>query len=465
MFKSYRSLKSSIIASALLVGVLTITACGANEEKSDRLTVEKQVQEAAQSIKDKASVTVSKAKESASEATEKVTKVVAPTPKANETHAEEASKSNTVTNTKAEVYPPAKITNPAASRTYANGKKVIDGGVTYPIKDGKTGPYYVNMQAVKMAKEIHYGRKPTTNEIKAWDIDVMPDGTGLPEGKGSVEEGSEVYEAKCVSCHGDFGSGGGGYPALAKGNAYELQKTLTNQRVNPDDEGPVRVFGTYWPQVSTLWWYIKTGMPHPAPLSLTNDEVYALVAYTMSINELKIDGEELDDDYVLDREKFLKIVMPNRDGFVPKIDGPNGLENARAFYDDVKNYGNGTRCMKDCFKGEPKILPIQIEQTEFLPPISTKRDLPKKEASADNANAKGEEIYKSTCAVCHDSGAADAPILGAKADWENRLKAGEDTILKNAINGKGAMPPKGGKSSLSDEDMKAVVEFMLSKVK
>jgi len=73
-----------------------------------------------------------------------------------------------------------------ASRTYANGKKVIDGGVTYPVKNGKTAAYYVNTQ--KEYKNVKFGRKATANEIKAWDIDVMPDGTGLPEGKGSVEE-------------------------------------------------------------------------------------------------------------------------------------------------------------------------------------------------------------------------------------------------------------------------------------
>ncbi len=405
MFKSYHNLKSSIFVSTLLIGMLGVVTCGADTSSMDK-NVKKQV----------------------------------------------------------EAFPPAKITNPQASRTYANGKKVIDGGVTYPVKGGKTGPYRVNEQAMKMAKNIHFGRKPTANEIKAWDIDVMPDGTGLPEGKGSVEEGDEIYEAKCVACHGDFGSGGGGYPALAKGNAYDLQKTLTNQRVNPDDDGPVRVFGTYWSQASTLWWYIKTGMPHPAPLSLTNDEVYALVAYILSINEMEIDGEELDDDYVLDKKKFMKVVMPNKDGFIPKIDGSKGLDNVRAFFDDVTNYGNGKRCMKDCFKGEPKILPIQIEQKDFLPPLSTKRDLPKKKEGA-GGNAKGEEIYKSACAMCHDSGAAGAPVLGAKADWSKRMKTGADTVLKNAINGKGAMPPKGGKTSLSDGDMKAVVDFMLSKVK
>jgi len=194
--------------------------------------------------------------------------------------------------------------NTGGSKKYTNGKLVIDGGATYPVHNGKTGPYYTNEKAHSVA--INNGRPATPNEIKAWDIDVMPDGTGLPKGHGTAEEGEEVYEAKCLSCHGDFGSGGGGYPALSKGNAYELHKTLKFQRTTPDADGPVRVFGTYWPTASTLWWYVKTGMPHPAPLSLTDDQVYALVAYIYVLNELKLqDGTEIEDDTEINQDNVL----------------------------------------------------------------------------------------------------------------------------------------------------------------
>jgi len=146
---------------------------------------------------------------------------------------------------------------PQGAAVTADGKPTIDGGVYYPVVDDKTGPYYVNPQVSVDAKKIYNGRVPTANELKAWDKDLMPDGTGYPEGSGSVEEGEVLYEAQCVMCHGDFGSGGGGYPALSKGNGYELKKTLTNNRYrNADGDGPTRVFGSYWPKVSTLWWYI-----------------------------------------------------------------------------------------------------------------------------------------------------------------------------------------------------------------
>ncbi len=343
-----------------------------------------------------------------------------------------------------------------ASRTYANGKKVIDGGVTYPIKNGATGPYRVNTQKAV----FKFGRKALPEEIKKWDIDVMPDGTGLPEGSGTVEEGDELYEEKCVTCHKDFGAGGDGYPALANGNAYAGVKTLKNQRTTPDKDGPIRVFGTYWPYASTLWWYIKTGMPHNAPMSLTNDQVYALAAYILSINEIKIDGEELDDDYELNREKFMKIVMPNKDGFIPKIRGKNGLENVRKLLNDPSIYGNGKRCMKGCKPGK-HIVRIKTEINDFMPPMSTKRDLPKVDESAKKSDP-GKPIYEKTCAICHASGAAGAPVFGDKDAWGQVTSKGMAAVYKNALNGKGAMPPRGGNMNLKDDEVKAAVDYMVN---
>ena len=349
-----------------------------------------------------------------------------------------------------------------ASRTYANGKKVIDGGMTYPVKNAKTSSYHVNTQ--KAYKDVKFGRPATANEMKAWDIDVMYDGTGLPEGKGSVEEGDEIYEAKCASCHFDFGAGGAGYPALQQGNAYEMQQTLKLQRLKPDDDGPKRNFGSYWPYASTLFWYIQTGMPHPAPMSLTNNETYALVAYILSINEIKIDGEELDDEYVLNRDKFLKIVMPNKDGFIPKIDGKNGLENARKFYDNPKNFGgNKTRCMKNCFDGEPKVARIQgVGISDYNPPLSSKKEKPAKKEGGSGNEAK--EIYDASCAVCHATDAMGAPAVGDKKAWAATLKKGIDKVYHNAIHGINGMPPKGG-TSLEDAKVKAVVDYMVSQSK
>ncbi|NOZ90300.1 MAG: c-type cytochrome [Epsilonproteobacteria bacterium] len=344
----------------------------------------------------------------------------------------------------------------------ANKEKGIDGGVVYKVKDNMYTVYAINNQEKKGFK---YGRTPTKNEEKAWDVDVMPDGTGLPEGKGSVEQGDELYEEKCSMCHGEFGSGGKGsrstYPTLSIGEAST--DSLTNQRINPDVDGPKRVIGTYWPQASTLFWYIKTAMPFPHPKSLNNDEVYALVAYLLSVNDITIDGQELDDEYVLDRAKFLKIKMPNEDGFIPKIDGPKGAENIKKFLGNPKNYGNGTRCMKNCIDGEPNVVRIKKEIHKYEPPVSVVRDLPKEITSSKEVHP-GQKIYETSCAVCHATDAMGAPNVGNKEAWAKKLEKGIDKVYENGIKGINAMPPKGG-TSLSDEDFKKAVDYMIDNSK
>ena len=345
--------------------------------------------------------------------------------------------------------------------SYANGKAVIDGGVVYPVVNGKTADYVVDTTVDNYA--FNYGRTPTANELTAWDTDVTHI-KAPPPGSGSVEEGEELYEAQCVMCHGDFGSGGGGYPSLSKGAGADLKSSLTNQRFDPDADGPVRVFGSYWPQVSTMWWYIKDGMPHPKTKSLSVDETYALTAYMININELEVDGEQTDDEFVLNQDNFVKIVMPNVDGFEPKIQGPEGVENVRAYYQNPANFGAqkvnpAERCMTDCL--EPTAKEVRIAGTgisDFLPPISTVRDLPKEEGAV----VPGKADYEASCAVCHGAAGMGAPVVGDKGSWATMLATrGNEKILANAIDGVGGMPPKGG-TDFSDAKMKEVVDYMIN---
>ncbi|MCJ7765359.1 MAG: c-type cytochrome [Thiovulaceae bacterium] len=346
----------------------------------------------------------------------------------------------------------------------ASAQPSIDGGVFYPVTGDKTGPYHLNTKAIGI--KINAGRVPTANELEAWNTDIMPDGTGLPEGSGSVADGSDLYDSKCVMCHGDFGSGGGGYPALAKGNAYTLQKTLKNQRTHPDAEGPVREFGSYWPQASTLFWYIKDAMPHAMTGTLTDDETYAITAYVLNINEMKIDGVAVDYDYVLDREKFLKIVMPNVDGFEPNIDGPNALQTVRRYYADPANFGGqkvkpGERCMHDCQKPTAEILRIQNGGIkDFIPPMTAAKDLPKEESKGFDV----EKSYEANCIVCHGSSNMGAPVLGDKKAWAAIAAKGMDTVYKNGIDGIRGMPAKGG-SSVSDAEFKTLVDYIFDSSK
>ncbi|PID47836.1 MAG: MFS transporter [Proteobacteria bacterium] len=353
-----------------------------------------------------------------------------------------------------------------ASTNKLNNQPTIDGGVYHPVQNGKTGPYRINERILKGG--FYSGRVPTKNEIKAWDKDIMADGTGLPEGKGSVEEGEEIYDEKCVSCHGDFGAGGGGYPALSKGNAVDLQQTLTNQRNEPDADGPVRVFGSYWPVASTLWWYIRDGMPHTRSKTLTDNEVYALVAYILYINEMEVDGVEVDEEYVLDREKFLKIKMPNVDGFEPKIQGKDALKNVREYYKNPKNFGGikvdyDKRCMENCQKDTAKVVRVKNGGiSDFNPPLSNKKDLPKKQEMTDSKPDPIAEAYKNSCAVCHQDDSMGAPVAGDKKTWDTKMaKQGIEGIYSNGINGINVMPPKGG-TDMSDKEFKAVVDYMIN---
>ncbi len=352
----------------------------------------------------------------------------------------------------------------AAPGVYKSKPGAIDGGVIYPRKDGKYTAYRYNPQSTK---GVSFGRAPTANEIKAWNTDVLPDGTGLPEGEGSVEEGDELYDTHCAVCHGEFGGGGKGYPQLAGGNQDKdengIVKTLKNQRLAPGMDAPKRTIGTYWPKATTLFSYIRDAMPYAHPKSLSDNEVYALTAYLLAQNEIEIDGEEMDDDYVLNKEKLIKVVLANANGFYPDIDGPKGPDNVKAFFANrAKNIGAGKRCMKDCkdpgMTGkEASLMKIGYEMKDVVPPYAYAKDLP---IETDKKISKAEVMYNGSCKLCHGTDTMGAPRVGDVDAWKKVLEKGFDKVLHNAITGTGGMPPKGGNADLADSDIKTIVEFM-----
>ena len=350
-------------------------------------------------------------------------------------------------------------------------KTAIDGGVTYERKNGVYTAYRYNEQSTD---GVSFGRVATANEIKAWDLDALPDGSGLPEGEGSVEDGDELFDSKCASCHGDFGGGGNGYPQLAGGNQDKdengIVKTLKNQRLAPGMDAPKRTVGTYWPKATTLFTYIRDAMPYATPKSLSNDEVYAITAYILAQNGVEIDGEELDDEYVLNAQKLSKVVLANNDGFYPNIDGPTGPADVKAFFADrAKNIGSGTRCMTDCKdpgmdgKTEAKVMKIGYEMKDVVPAYSMVRDLPP--ADANSLVSKEETMYNESCKLCHATDTMGAPRVGDADAWDDVMDKGMKKVLRNAIAGTGGMPPKGGNMDLSDADVKAIVEFMVNSSK
>ena len=351
-------------------------------------------------------------------------------------------------------------------------KTAIDGGVVYERANGVYTAYAINEQSTV---GINHGRAATANEIKAWDVDALPDGSGLPEGEGSVEDGDELFEEQCASCHGDFGGGGNGYPQLTGGNQSKDENgvviTLKNQRVYGKTDAPKRTVGTYWPVATTLFTYIRDAMPYATPKSLSNSETYAITAYILAQNGIKIDGEEMTEDYVLNAEKLAKVVLPNRNGFYPNIDGPNATEDVRAFFADrAKNLGSGTRCMTDCKDPggedgitEAGVVKIGYEMKDVVPPYSMVRDLPP--VDENSLVSKEETMYNASCKLCHSSTNMGAPMVGDADAWSDVMAKGMDKVVHNAIAGTGGMPPKGGNMDLSDADVKAIVEFMVNSSK
>jgi S-disulfanyl-L-cysteine oxidoreductase SoxD len=150
------------------------------------------------------------------------------------------------------------------------------------------------------------GRPATPQEIAGWDIDVRADGQGLPPGSGSVRDGMSVYAEHCAACHGDKG----------EGNPMDRLVGGTGTLASPN---PVRTVGSFWPYATTLFDYVRRAMPFNAPESLTADQVYAVCAYILYLNQI------VPAETVLDAARLPKVDMPNRNGFTspdPRPDVP-----------------------------------------------------------------------------------------------------------------------------------------------
>jgi mono/diheme cytochrome c family protein len=148
------------------------------------------------------------------------------------------------------------------------------------------------------AHAYDFGRPATAEEIKLWDIDVRPDGKGLPEGSGTVARGKSVYEQNCEACHGPNGQGG-------------IKDRLVGGHGSLATDTPVKTVGSYWPYATTLFDYIHRAMPYQAPGSLSVDDTYAVAAYILNLNGI------LPPDGKLDWNTLPAINMPNRAGFIP----------------------------------------------------------------------------------------------------------------------------------------------------
>jgi S-disulfanyl-L-cysteine oxidoreductase SoxD len=145
-----------------------------------------------------------------------------------------------------------------------------------------------------------FGTPVSESDVAAWDISILPDGTNLPPGSGTPQQGAAIYATKCQVCHGEAGKGGSG-AALVGGQplttGIDTTKTIAN----------------FWPYATTIFDFTRRAMPWPRPRTLTNDEVYALTAYILAQNKI------IGDTDVMNAQTLPRVRMPNRDGFIARF--------------------------------------------------------------------------------------------------------------------------------------------------
>ena len=290
-------------------------------------------------------------------------------------------------------------------------------------------------------QQYGFGQPATPVEIAGWDIDVRPDGTGLPSGRGSVAAGQNVYDDKCASCHGTFG----------ESNSY-LQIAGGVGTLGSDQ--PVRTTGSKLNYATTLWDYINRAMPFEAPKTLTPDEVYALTAYVLNLNDI------LPADAVLDARSLPRVKMPNRDG-TTTADGFMRRDGTP----DTRNVA----CMKNCAP--------EIRLTSELPDYARDQhgDIALQAralavAPAATASRSGLDAARAAaCTACHG---VTEKLVGPSFRSIGEKYAGEGTaesrlVAKVKAGGGGIWgpAPMPAQTQLPDADAHALVQWILAGAK
>jgi S-disulfanyl-L-cysteine oxidoreductase SoxD len=192
------------------------------------------------------------------------------------------------------------------------------------------------------SRPLGIGRKASPQEIAGWDIDIGLNGEGLPLGKGTVKQGEPLYLERCAACHGEFGESAGRWPILMGGAS-----TLAGA-------DPVKSIGSYWPYASTVMDYIRRSMPFGNAQSLTDNELYAITAYVLYLNDI-IKNE----DFELNEKNFTAIKLPNQPNFID-----DDRENVE------KEFWNKAPCMASCIPGEAEIIG-RARSLDVTPEIAT----------------------------------------------------------------------------------------------
>ena len=327
------------------------------------------------------------------------------------------------------------------------------------------------------------GRPATSAEIKAWDIDVRADLTGLPKGAGSVAKGQQVWDAQCASCHGVFGESNEVFTPIVGGTT---QDDIKSGRVSAlQKPGETRTTLMKLSSIATLWDYINRAMPWTTPKSLTVEEVYAVTAYILHLGEIVPEGFILSDQNM----SAVQQRLPNRNGMTQA----HGLGSVRGA-PDVKNVA----CMKDCPLEAKHISTLPdyardahgnfIEQHRIVGPVrgalTSKPALDGKvgeqsewlrraaahaltKTSPESASADGMALAKRhACVACHamDQKSVGPSVKEIASKYREKADIGSNLIAKVKAGGAGAwgdipMPPQ---AHISDGEIKNLVQWMLS---
>jgi cytochrome c len=202
------------------------------------------------------------------------------------------------------------------------------GGAGQVLAAPKTTAASGNGPAPAASKPLRIGREASPEEIAGWDIDIRPDGKGLPPGKGTAKQGEPLYMERCAACHGEFGESAGRWPILMGGAG-----TLASS-------DPVKSIGSYWPFASTVMDYIRRSMPFGNAQSMTNDELHAVTAYVLYLNDIV-----KDEYFELNDMSFTSIKLPNQ---------PNFMDDDREIVE--KEFWHKAPCMASCIPGEAEII-------------------------------------------------------------------------------------------------------------
>jgi cytochrome c2 len=218
----------------------------------------------------------------------------------------------------------------------------------------------------KAVEKQSLGQPASAAEIKGWDIDIRPDGKGLPTGRGDAVVGEGMFMQKCASCHGEFAEGAGRYPALAGG----IDSLDTNE--------PVKTVGSYWPYATTVFDYIRRAMPFGHAQSLSNDEVYAMTAYILFSNDV------IEEDFELNRNTLALVDMPNRNGFIK---------------DNRPDAPTTEPCMKNCLSKKP-VVTGRARQINVTPDEAVASVTNSDSVSSGTDAARGKTVF-TQCIACH----------------------------------------------------------------